>query len=110
MTDRAPKDVPILFSTPMVLAIENDWKTATRRLAFFVCLVCGEFILKERVPSAWSKLRPGDLLWVRETWAQQHPLAIQDGRFSLPGEAGIPGPPPVNYRVIYRAHGEPLQI
>lgn len=48
----------------------------------------------------------GDLLWVRETWEEVHPCQIDDGRFSLPGRAGIPGPPPVNYLVIYRADGE----
>jgi hypothetical protein len=53
---------------------------------------------------------PGDRLWVRETWAEQHPLAIQDWRYSQPGRAGIPGPPSVDYRVIYRADGEPLQV
>lgn len=52
----------------------------------------------------------GDRLWVREACADEHPLAIQDGRYSQEGRAGIPGPPPVAYRTIYRADGEPLQI
>jgi len=53
---------------------------------------------------------PGDRLWVRETWSEEHPLAIQEGRYSQTGRAGIPGPPPVSYRVIYRADGEPRQV
>ena len=48
----------------------------------------------------------GMKLWVRETWAQVHPIQVSEGRFSLKGRAGIPGPPPVDYRVIYRADGE----
>lgn len=47
----------------------------------------------------------GDRLWIREAFTQVHPLQAE-GRFSLPGRAGIPGPPPVNYRVIYRGQGE----
>lgn len=47
----------------------------------------------------------GDRLWVREPWEQVHPLQAE-GRFSIPGRAGIPGPPGVEYRVIYRGQGE----
>lgn len=49
---------------------------------------------------------PGDRLWIRETWQEVHPAQVAEGRFSVPGRAGIPGPPSVNYRVIYRADGE----
>lgn len=52
----------------------------------------------------------GDLLWVRETWAQHHPAGVQADRFSIEGQAGIPGPPGVKYRVIYRADGDPLRV
>lgn len=52
---------------------------------------------------------PGDRLWVREGWRDEHPIAIQNGRYSQPGRAGIPGPPSVRYRTIYRADGDPLQ-
>lgn len=50
--------------------------------------------------------QPGDRLWVRETWQQVHPLQVAAGRYSHEGRAGIPGPPPVSYRTIYRADGE----
>jgi len=42
--------LPIIFSGPMVLALQNRCKTVTRRLA----------------SSHLSRIRPGDLLWVRE--------------------------------------------
>ena len=54
--------------------------------------------------------QPGDRLFVKETWAQVHPIQVLEGRFSLKGMAGIPGPPPVDYRVIYRADGEYQRI
>ena len=47
---------------------------------------------------------------MKETWAQVHPIQVSEGRFSLKGRAGIPGPPPVDYRVIYRADGEYQRI
>lgn len=53
---------------------------------------------------------PGDRLWVKESSADVHPLAVQDERFSLEGEAGIPGPPPVKYRRVFRADGDVRQV
>lgn len=54
------KEIPILFSTPMVQAILEGRKTMTRR------------IVKDKDP--WSVItcrygQPGDILWVRETFA-----------------------------------------
>lgn len=48
----------------------------------------------------------GDHLWVKETYADVHPLQIAEGRYSQKSPAGIPGPPGVTYRTIYRADGE----
>ena len=49
---------PIIFSAPMVRAILAGRKTMTRRLA----------------TSPLRKCEPGDLLWVRETWAPSDPV------------------------------------
>ena len=48
------KERPILFNTPMVQAILRGDKTMTRR------------VIKRKCPYG----KPGDRLWVRETWAR----------------------------------------
>lgn len=52
---RAPKDIPIIFSAPMVRALLDGRKTQTRRLA----------------SSPLAKALPGDRLWARECWSDQ---------------------------------------
>lgn len=47
-----PRDIPIIFSGPMVRALLAGRKTMTRRLA----------------SSPLRKVQPGDRLWVREGW------------------------------------------
>lgn len=112
------RERPILFSSEMVRAILDGRKTQTRRVckgdwshAHPACPggICG--VYHNRDGTFTGKYLdcpyggPGDRLWVRETWADVHPLRAE-GRYSQPGRAGIPGPPPVAYRVIYRADGE----
>ena len=53
----APRTMPISFSAPMVSRLLGGHKTQTRRLS-----------------SRWDKLRPGDLLWVREAFAVSQAL------------------------------------
>lgn len=85
------KERPILFSGPMVQAILDGKKTQTRR------------VMK---PQPCPYGQKGDRLWVREAFAEVHPCQIDEGRYSRPSPAGIPGPPPVSYRTIYRADGD----
>jgi hypothetical protein len=101
---------PILFSAPMVRALLEGRKTQTRRLAAKRINTGCEDDSPVYRPSAWTKVKPGDLLWVRETWGQFHPVAMQPGRYFQQGEAGIPGPPGVPYNVLYRADGETMPI
>lgn len=119
---------PILFSGPMVRAILEGRKTQTRRvLKYYAPAVkpCDfdkdEALVEfERIASGpmqgqryWMPCpygKPGERLWVREGWQEVHPCQIDDGRFSIEGRAGIPGPPPVDYRVVYRADGPYFQL
>ncbi len=56
------RDMPILFSDPLVRAILNGWKTQTRRAG--------------PMASRFDGLEAGDRLWVREVW---RPAAGTDG-------------------------------
>jgi hypothetical protein len=61
------KERPILFSGPMVRAILEGRKTQTRRIVKPqpLCIASGEWIMNG---SACKYGKPGDRLWVRETW------------------------------------------
>lgn len=77
MTER-----PILFNTEMVRAILEDRKTQTRRLVKGLPLAEPWFTVEDGKPmmcdengewypaERFSVVQPGDILWVRETWAK----------------------------------------
>lgn len=73
---------PILFNTTMVRAILKDRKTQTRRLVKRLPLAEPWFTVEDGKPmmcdengdwypaERFSVVQPGDILWVRETWAK----------------------------------------
>ena len=66
------KERPILFSAPMVRAILAGQKTVTRRLlkmphGLWETSATGELV---PIPANCPYGKPGDRLWVRETWAR----------------------------------------
>jgi hypothetical protein len=64
------REIPILFSTPMVKAILEGRKTQTRRvIKYAIRNTQGDFLNAryEKIKPPYGQ--PGDILWVRETWA-----------------------------------------
>lgn len=115
----------MIFSTPMIRALLAARKSQTRRLVKLPSWAQpdSEIELENGWPHAISQrtgclsaLRcpygdVGDEIWIKETWCEAHPLRFQEGRIGRRLlYAGIPGPPPVDYLVAYRADGELLPI
>lgn len=120
----APKQIPILFSTPMVRAILNGTKTMTRRIVknqpgngIEDCYARPDGLhmwthLKVGVgcgmgsPFSCPYGKKGDILWVRETWAETVNVNQLD---DWPGRPNLKldEEPEDNYKcIIYRADGE----
>ena len=86
------KERPILFSAPMVRAILEDRKTVTRRevkkRAALDCLAAGfepAFLSLPGNADLCPYGKPGDRLWVRETWYCDH-FEVQKGPYLQPAD------------------------
>lgn len=105
------RDIPIIFSASMVLALLREvrepgtGKSMTRRLAWGIPFAAsddatpiGGILWQDqgngfyRKPSPWRRVKPGDRLWVRENWRA-------DNRFKFTKPRNIP----VGSRILYEA-------
>lgn len=123
-TERIAKYVPTLFNTPMVEAILADRKTHTRRvlkprrlLDFYSAhtwnikphpgggywAAQGEFPPEPSDPHGFMlPYGPGDILWVRETWARSMATAYRQS----PGVVFTPNPDDPHSGAVYKAGWE----
>jgi hypothetical protein len=102
------KERPILFSAPMVRAILEGRKTVTRRPVKGVGLVWLDNFKPEYVADPDNNLcpygKPGDRLWVRETWYCDHD-EVQRGPYLQPADMTDLDEARENGDLVYAADG-----
>ncbi|MHC8366258.1 hypothetical protein ACYZT9_10340 [Pseudomonas sp. ZT5P21] len=102
------KERPILFSAPMVRAILEGRKTVTRRPVKGVGLVWLDNFNPEYVADPDNNLcpygKPGDRLWVRETWYCDH-SEVQQGPYLQPADMTDLDEARENGDLVYAADG-----
>jgi len=104
------KERPILFSGPMVRAILEGRKTQTRRAIKFEWCSSREALMHQAAFDPAYKCpygKPGDRLWVRETWGMSFEDIVPTGRqFVSGGTWGSPSRPNRKPCVVFRADGD----
>lgn len=88
------REVPMLFNTNMVKAILDGRKTQTRRLIKglpltepYATVEDGKLLISDEngdwyPAEQFSRIQPGDILWVRETWCHRNFLDNEAPRFA----------------------------
>ena len=99
------KERPILFKGPLVRAILSGQKTVTRRLlkmphGFWETSANGELV---PIPANCPYGKPGDHLWVRETWYCDH-FEVMRGPYLKPDDLDI-GEALEDGTLVYAADG-----
>lgn len=90
-------EIPLLFQTEMVQAVLEDRKTQTRRgikglpLDRLINLDFAPHLVADPGNHIGPYGKPGDLLWVRETWAKNHDVIAYKADYEEKEDQNIAG-------------------